>query len=88
MGAGQACPRDRRFLLCAQSSLRANGDERLADSRLKDLVRLVETFGFYLCSLDVRQESTVHCEVCPFGNGASQPPPTVPWRSSVCDGAV
>ncbi|KAG6545450.1 hypothetical protein Mapa_013050 [Marchantia paleacea] len=41
-------------------SLRASGDDRLADSKLKDLIRLGETFGFHLCSLDVRQESTVH----------------------------
>jgi len=59
-----------------QSSLRANGDVRLADSRLKDLVRLVETFGFYLCSLDVRQESTIHCEVSPASLYATQASPT------------
>ncbi|KAL3690522.1 hypothetical protein R1sor_016831 [Riccia sorocarpa] len=41
-------------------SLRACGDDRLANSKLKDLIRLAETFGFHLCSLDVRQESTVH----------------------------
>lgn len=46
-----------------QSSLRASGDVRLADRRLKDLIRLAETFGFHCCSLDVRQESTVHSEV-------------------------
>lgn len=65
-------------LLGGQSSLRANGDERLADSRLKDLVRLVETFGFYLCSLDVRQESTVHCEVSPANLKAESHPLAAP----------
>lgn len=47
-----------------QRSLRENGDVRLADSKLKDLTRLAETFGFHLTSLDVRQESTLHTEVC------------------------
>jgi phosphoenolpyruvate carboxylase len=44
------------------TSLRSNGDAQLADSKLKDLVRLAETFGFYCCSLDVRQESTIHSQ--------------------------
>lgn len=43
-------------------SLRKSGDFRLADRKIKDLIRLAETFGFYCCSLDVRQESTVHTE--------------------------
>lgn len=51
------------FFKNLQSSLRASGDVRLADRRLKDLIRLAETFGFHCCSLDVRQESTVHSEV-------------------------
>ncbi len=29
---------------------------------LKDLIRLVESFGFYLMHLDVRQESTRHTD--------------------------
>ncbi|KAG0580420.1 hypothetical protein KC19_4G171700 [Ceratodon purpureus] len=44
------------------SSLRKSGDVRLADRKLKDLIRLAETFGFYCCALDVRQESTIHSE--------------------------
>ena len=43
-------------------SLVAGGDANLADARLKDLMRLVETFGFYLMHLDIRQESTRHTE--------------------------
>ncbi|CAM6091089.1 unnamed protein product [Calypogeia fissa] len=43
-------------------SLRESGDVRLANSKLKDLIRLAETFGFHLTSLDVRQESTLHSE--------------------------
>ena len=41
-------------------SLVADGDANLADAKLKDLIRLVETFGFYLMHLDIRQESTRH----------------------------
>ncbi len=43
-------------------SLTGHGDERIADGKLKDLIRLVETFGFYCLRLDVRQESTRHTE--------------------------
>lgn len=43
-------------------SLVSHGDKRIADGRLKDLIRLTETFGFYCLRLDVRQESTRHCE--------------------------
>jgi phosphoenolpyruvate carboxylase len=41
-------------------SLVAGGDSNLADAGLKDLIRLVQTFGFYLMHLDIRQESTRH----------------------------
>jgi len=41
-------------------SLVAGGDSSLADAGLKDLMRLVQTFGFYLMHLDIRQESTRH----------------------------
>jgi phosphoenolpyruvate carboxylase len=42
------------------SSLKAHGDQNVADEELLDLIRLVKTFGFYLMRLDIRQESTVH----------------------------
>ncbi|NOX08515.1 MAG: phosphoenolpyruvate carboxylase [Gammaproteobacteria bacterium] len=42
------------------SSLHGHGDGNIADQELKDLIRLVETFGFYLMQLDIRQESTRH----------------------------
>jgi phosphoenolpyruvate carboxylase len=45
-----------------RDSLIGHGDRATADSTLKDLIRLVETFGFHLCELDVRQESTRHTE--------------------------
>jgi phosphoenolpyruvate carboxylase len=47
-------------LLLIRDSLITHGDASIADTRLKDLIRLVETFGFYLMHLDIRQESTRH----------------------------
>ncbi|MDE3058424.1 MAG: phosphoenolpyruvate carboxylase [Bacteroidota bacterium] len=41
-------------------SLRANKGELQADGLLKDLIRNVETFGFHLASLDIRQHRDVH----------------------------
>ena len=41
-------------------ALVTGGDSNLADAGLKDLIRLVQTFGFYLMHLDIRQESTRH----------------------------
>jgi phosphoenolpyruvate carboxylase len=43
-------------------SLMTHGDAELAGAELNDLIRLVETFGFYLYHLDIRQESTRHSE--------------------------
>ncbi len=43
-------------------SLLGHDDARVANGKLKDLIRLVETFGFYCLQLDVRQESTRHSE--------------------------
>lgn len=47
-------------LYLINDSLRGHGDSNIADKGLKDLIRLVETFGFYLMQLDIRQESTRH----------------------------
>jgi len=41
-----------------RDSLIGHGDQQTADGKLKDLIRLAETFGFNLVNLDVRQEST------------------------------
>ncbi len=49
-------------LLVIRDSLISHGDQLVADAELKDLIRLVESFGFYLMKLDVRQESTRHTE--------------------------
>ena len=45
-----------------QNSLAANGDSETADGCVQDVIRLVETFGFHLAKLDLRQESTRHSE--------------------------
>jgi len=45
-----------------RDSLISHADENIANGKLRDLIRLVETFGFYLVQLDVRQESTRHSE--------------------------
>ena len=47
-------------LYLIRDSLIAHGDGAAAEGELKDLIRLAETFGFYLAGLDVRQESARH----------------------------
>lgn len=49
-------------LYMIRESLISHGDKSIADEDLQDLIRLVESFGFYLLHLDVRQESTRHTE--------------------------
>ncbi len=47
-------------LFIIRDSLISHGDGKIANAELQDLIRLVETFGFYLLALDCRQESTRH----------------------------
>ena len=47
-------------LYLIRNSLTYDNDEKLIDFGLKDLIRLVETFGFFLVNLDIREESTKH----------------------------
>ena len=49
-------------LLLIRDSLHSHGDEKIADLAIKDLIRLVESFGFYLMQLDIRQESARHTD--------------------------
>ncbi|MCS6786557.1 MAG: phosphoenolpyruvate carboxylase [Thiobacillaceae bacterium] len=44
------------------ASLVGHGDRAVAEGALLDLIRLVETFGFHLLALDVRQESGRHTQ--------------------------
>ncbi|HEB58490.1 MAG TPA: phosphoenolpyruvate carboxylase [Gammaproteobacteria bacterium] len=60
-----AYPDEKAFLhdlYLIRNSLVSHGDGIVADGELQDLIRLVESFGFYLSHLDIRQESTVHSE--------------------------
>ncbi|MDX1348366.1 MAG: phosphoenolpyruvate carboxylase [Thiomicrorhabdus chilensis] len=43
-------------------SLCEHGDANVANADLQDLIRLVQTFGFFLMRLDIRQESNVHSD--------------------------
>jgi len=47
-------------LYLIRDSLISHQDDDIAKRELKDLIRLVETCGFSLYELDIRQESTVH----------------------------
>ena len=49
-------------LYLINDSLRSHKDDVIAGRELKDLIRLVETCGFGLFKLDIRQESTIHSE--------------------------
>lgn len=49
-------------LYLIRDSLISHGDESSAAGDLQDLIRQVETFGFYLAKLDIRQESTIHSQ--------------------------
>jgi phosphoenolpyruvate carboxylase len=47
-------------LYLLRESLISHGDRIVASQDLQALIRLVESFGFHLLQLDIRQESTVH----------------------------
>ena len=49
-------------LYVIRDSLISHGDRNIADLVMYDFIRLVESFGFYLLHLDVRQESTRHTD--------------------------
>ena len=49
-------------LYLIRASLISHGDALIAASELTDLIRLIETFGFFLMQLDIRQESTRHSD--------------------------
>ncbi|HEY9198209.1 MAG TPA: phosphoenolpyruvate carboxylase [Gammaproteobacteria bacterium] len=57
-------------LYLIRDSLISHGDTRIAEAELTDLIRLVETFGFFLMQLDIRQESTRHTDA--VGNALGQ----------------
>ena len=47
-------------LYSIRDSLISHGDFAAANGDLKDVIRIAETFGFHLVSLDLRQESSKH----------------------------
>jgi len=47
-------------LYSIRDSLLSHGEYATANGELKDCIRVAETFGFHLTSLDLRQESTRH----------------------------
>jgi phosphoenolpyruvate carboxylase len=49
-------------LYMIRDSLISHGDEAIANCGLKDLIHIVETCGFFMANLDIRQESTRHTE--------------------------
>jgi len=49
-------------LYLIRDSLISHGDGNIAKGTLQDMIRLVETFGFFMVNLDIRQESTRHSE--------------------------
>ncbi|MEO7360836.1 MAG: phosphoenolpyruvate carboxylase, partial [Gemmatimonadaceae bacterium] len=52
-----------RDLVTIRDSLRANKVAKLANGRLRRLIRAVSVFGFYLAPIDLRQNSDVHARV-------------------------
>ena len=48
-------------LYLIRDSLISHNDAPATRGNLQDLIWLAETFGFYLFHLDIRQESTIHC---------------------------
>ena len=60
-----AYPSEAEFLedlFLIRDSLYSHGDGNIAEEELKDVIRVAETFGFYLVQLDLRQESSRHTE--------------------------
>ena len=49
-------------LYSIRDSLISHGELAAANGDLKDVIRIAETFGFHLVSLDLRQESTRHSD--------------------------
>jgi phosphoenolpyruvate carboxylase len=59
-------------LSVARESLSANGGERVARFLFDPLLRQIETFGFYLHTLDVREHASVHKRaLLEFANSAA-----------------
>ena len=70
-------------LSLARQSLSANGGERIARSLFDPLLRQVDTFGFHLHTLDVREHASIHKRaLLEFANVASANEGTLPSAPS------
>ena len=58
----QSCEQLHHDLQLIYDSLVSHDEVLTANGKLKDLIRLVETFGFHLYKLDIRQESSRHTQ--------------------------
>jgi phosphoenolpyruvate carboxylase len=71
-------------LSLARQSLLANGGERIARSLFDPLLRQVDTFGFHLHTLDVREHASVHKRaLLEFANVAENALPPAPSKETV-----
>src|SRR6185503_8777587 len=71
-------------LSLARQSLSANGGERIARSLFDPLLRQVDTFGFHLHTLDVREHASVHKRaLLEFSNVAESALPPAPSKETV-----
>ncbi len=67
-----------------KQSLRRNAGERLANSYVMPMERLVKTFGFHLHALDLRQHAKVHAQaVEELAAGANRKPAAVPAPQTI-----
>jgi len=74
----------RADLSVARESLSANGGERIARSLFDPLLRQVDTFGFHLHTLDVREHASIHKRaLLEFANVAEHPLPAAPSKETV-----
>jgi phosphoenolpyruvate carboxylase len=74
----------REDLSLARYSLAANGGERIARSLFDPLLRQVDTFGFHLHTLDVREHASVHKRALQeFSNLAETALPPAPSNETV-----
>ena len=75
-----------------RESLAANGGGRLADSLISPLLRRIDTFGFHLHSLDIRQHAKVHATaIAELADGPSTcavPSAALPPRPSATTGEL
>ncbi|HEX6306980.1 MAG TPA: phosphoenolpyruvate carboxylase [Longimicrobiales bacterium] len=68
-------------LHCIRDSLAANRGARIVELLIDPLLRQVQTFGFHLHTLDIRQHARVHARardelIAPAGTGALPRPPS------------